>query len=129
MIKTRTWIIIILVLLAASGGITAFLYAKKAPGSIANVYVDGECVYSVDLSLVTQGYTREIISKDGSVNTLSIEPGRICISAADCPDQVCVHTGWIADSVAPIVCLPHRLVVRIEGNSAKEESEFDSVVR
>lgn len=33
---------------------------------------------------------------------------------ADCPDQVCVHAGWLTDSAAPIVCLPHRLVIRLE---------------
>jgi len=36
------------------------------------------------------------------------------VAQADCPDQVCVHQGWIADGRVPIVCLPNQLIVQIE---------------
>lgn len=33
----------------------------------------------------------------------------------DCPNQICVHTGWISvDSPLPIVCLPNGIVVQID---------------
>lgn len=127
--KTRIWIVITALLLAVSGGMTFVLFNQRAAGSIANVYVDGQCVYSVDLSLVTAPFTKEIAFDEGRGSTVSVESGRICISAADCPDQVCVRTGWISDSAAPIVCLPHRLLVRIEENAAGGDQGFDSVVR
>ena len=44
-----------------------------------------------------------------------MEPGRIRVSAADCPDQVCVEQGYISDGTVPIVCLPHGLVIEIVG--------------
>ena len=40
-------------------------------------------------------------------------PGVRCLRA-DCPDKVCVDQGIIALSTDVIVCLPHRLTVRIE---------------
>lgn len=33
----------------------------------------------------------------------------------DCPNQICVHTGWISsDNPVPIVCLPNGFVVMID---------------
>ena len=34
---------------------------------------------------------------------------------ADCPDQVCVRQGAVRYNGESIVCLPHRLIVSIEG--------------
>ena len=51
-------------------------------------------------------------------NTVQVEPGRIRVSAADCPDQVCVHQGWISTGVVPIVCLPHQIVIEITGGES-----------
>ena len=52
--------------------------------------------------------------EDGSgANTVQVERGRIRISAADCPDQVCVKQGWISGGAVPIICLPHRLTIEI----------------
>ena len=57
------------------------------------------------------------------------EPGRIAVVAADCPDRICVREGWLSDSASPIVCLPHRLVIRIEKNAADSGPAPDAVSR
>ena len=31
----------------------------------------------------------------------------------DCPDQICVHTGWIDQEHDMIVCMPNKVVVQI----------------
>lgn len=41
--------------------------------------------------------------------------GRARMKESDCPDKVCVRTGWIAHPGQVIVCLPNKIVVRIEG--------------
>ena len=51
----------------------------------------------------------------GRTNTITAQPGRIRVESADCPDQVCVDQGWISDGTVPVVCLPNRLVIQIEG--------------
>ena len=45
-------------------------------------------------------------------NTIQIQDGKICVQAAECPDQTCVHMGYLSDSGLPIVCLPNRLVIQ-----------------
>lgn len=144
MVKTKTWIIIIALLLIISGGASIFILLYKSDKTVANVYVDGKCVYSVDLSKVTESTTKMIGLAQNGYNIITIEPNRICISDADCPDKVCVSTGWISNSTLPIVCLPHKVIVKITsvadgiadgvydnvaGDSADNSSvpDFDSV--
>ena len=40
------------------------------------------------------------------------------VAASDCPTQDCVHTGIIARSGQSIVCLPARIILRLEGGTA-----------
>ena len=49
-------------------------------------------------------------------NVIEVERGRIRVAEADCPDQVCVRQGWISNSVVPIACLPHRLVIQLDSD-------------
>ncbi len=116
MIKTRTWLIGILAALLLCSGAALWLRGRSAPGMVANIYQDGVCVDSIDLSRVTGVETRTVAC-DAGINVIRMEPGRICVLEADCPDQVCVRSGWLTDSAAPIVCLPHRLVIRLEEKS------------
>lgn len=110
-----------------SAALTIELLIRKTDSNIANVYQDGRCIYSVDLSLVTEGYELVIADEIGE-NTLRMEPGRICVIRADCPDQTCVNMGWLSHRAAPVVCLPHKLVIQLEENAADME-HFDAVAR
>ena len=115
--------------LVVCAALSLWLWQRPAAGTVANIYQDGVCIRSVDLAAVREPETFTITTGHGS-NTVLIEPGRICISEANCPDQVCVNTGWLADSAAPIVCLPHRVVIRIESApGAREPGQLDAVSR
>ena len=102
-----------------------WLRGRAASGTVANVYQDGVCVLSFDLSQVAEARTYVLEDPSGS-NTILVEPGRIRVLEADCPDQICVQAGWLTDSAAPIVCLPHRLVIRLE-NTAGSQPQMDAV--
>ena len=39
------------------------------------------------------------------------------VAASDCPTQDCVHTGTITRGGQSIVCLPARIVIRLEGGA------------
>ena len=121
--STKFWVILVAVLLAASLLGTALTLGRQT-GTVANVYLDGRCIRSIDLSQVGQAYSFTVEGPAGT-NTVLVEPGRICVSHAGCPDQVCVRQGWIATGVAPIVCLPNRLVIQIE--DAGQAAEIDGV--
>ncbi len=113
MIKTRTWILIFAVLLLIFTGVSLWIFLRPTGGTIANIYLDGTYIRSVDLSAVTESYEFTVESERG-MNVIKVENGRISVVEADCPDKVCIHTGSISDSAAPICCLPHKLVIRIE---------------
>lgn len=127
MLKTRTWGAIILLALILSAAAAWILAARSSGGTTANIYLDGVCVESIDLSAVAEPYSFSVNGPCGS-NHITVEPGRICVSEADCPDQICIHQGWISDGVAPIVCLPNKLVIRIEAD-AGNIGDIDSVTK
>ena len=122
MLKTKTWILIFAVLLLVCAAVTVVLWHNAPEGQVVEVVQDGTVLETIDLSQVTSPYRFVVEDPNGGRNTVLVEPGRICIEEADCPDQVCVHRGWLTDSAAPIVCLPHRLVIQVRG-----ETDLDSV--
>ena len=66
-------------------------------------------LYTLDLS-ASDDRTIEITTAEGR-NIVEIQDHRIRVKDADCPDQTCVRMGWLTGSAAPIVCLPHHLVI------------------
>ncbi len=51
--------------------------------------------------------------ESGGYNVVRIENGKIRITEADCPDRSCVRSIAIDRRGGSIICLPHRLVLRI----------------
>ena len=94
------------------GAVIAALYLRRpAQGTWVEIVQSGERIALIDLSAEDNTTTR-IESPDGGWNEIRIENGTICISDADCPDQTCVRTGVLHSEDIPIVCLPHKLIVR-----------------
>lgn len=57
-------------------------------------------------------------------NVVTIKGGEVSVTEASCKNQVCVKHSSISQSGESVVCLPNRLVVRIEGRGGEE---YDSV--
>ena len=106
--KTKPFIIIIVILFIA-GVIGSVLVLTAPPKTAVRVISDGRIVYTADLG-VTEDTVFDV-KYEGHVNTVEIKDHRIRVSSADCPDQTCVHMGWLQSSAMPIVCLPHKLVI------------------
>ena len=79
----------------------------------ADIYQSGELLETIRLDTVTDEYTFEVPGANGASNTVCVRPGSIAIISANCPDQICVHQGFISTSLLPITCLPNRLVIRV----------------
>ena len=100
----------------------------KKEGNKVVIKVDGEIVKIVNLTdtnnIIVNGY-------DGGTNTVVIENGTVYMTEADCPDKICVNTGKISKIGETIVCLPHRVVVEIQGEVSQSDSDdsIDSVVK
>ena len=89
----------------------------------ADLYQNGKLLQTIRLDTVIGEYTFEIKGESGATNTVCVRPGNIAIVSASCPDQICVHQGFISSSLLPITCLPNRLVIRV-----REEHPADSSV-
>jgi len=60
-------------------------------------------------------------------NVVEISGGAVSVTEASCKNQVCVKHGAINRTGESIVCLPNRLVVRIESGGSGEGGGYDSV--
>ena len=80
---------------------------------IADIYQNGTLLESITLSSVEETYTFTITGDNGATNEIEVCPGSIGIISASCPDKLCVHQGFISNSLLPITCLPNRLVIQI----------------
>ena len=110
---------ILAALILILAGSAAFLLLRPiSEGHVARISLDGQVVEEIDLSRVEAPYTLTIDGPGGFSNTITVEKGRICVSKAGCPDQICVHQGYISDGTTPIVCLPNKLIIEIIGGGS-----------
>ena len=80
------------------------------------IEVDGEVYADYDMDEV-KGIV-PISTPNGGENRLWVQEDLVFMDSANCPDQTCVKQGVIKDSTVPIVCLPHKVIVRIEGGES-----------
>lgn len=105
-------------------GIAGSIYLLLAPhGTQVNIIQDGTVLYCIDLA-EADDQTIEV-EYEGRVNIIQIENGQIRVSDADCPDQICVHMGWLSSGGIPIVCLPNHLVIEF----SEPEDDVDAGIR
>lgn len=111
--QSKFWICFLTALALLS--VLGLLLARRfsSPAVIARITLDGELYREIDLRAVTFPYEFVIETPQGS-NTVRVEHGRIAVVRADCPDKICVHRGFADDSLLPIVCMPHKLVIQLE---------------
>ncbi len=86
------------------------------------VTVDGKVYGTYSLS---KDDTIEIKNVDGDVtNTLVIKDGVADVTAADCPDHLCVKQKAISKEGESIICLPNKVVVTVKSDT---KSDIDSI--
>jgi hypothetical protein len=96
----------------------AFVNASSGEGSVVLIQVDGAIVHKTSLreahSIAVHGTHGRLI--------VEIREGKVAIMQAECPNHICVKTGWRAHSGEIIVCVPNNTVVRIvasRGNAVR----------
>lgn len=102
-------------------GILYLFLRPGGGGAWAVVTVDGEETARYELSR-----DQTVTIGDADYNVLVISHGAAEIVEANCGDHTCIRMGKISRKGEVIVCLPHRLIVRIEGGGT---SPFDAETR
>ena len=116
--KSKIWLLILGGILMVCLLLSVPLILPAEQAARAEIWSDGVLIETVDLHT-----DRVLTVENGSgVNTVTVEDGKIAVTAANCPDHYCMHRGFCSGGTQ-IVCLPNRLVIKFVG-----EQEIDSVV-
>ncbi len=100
-------IVAALVLLCAAW----LLYARLAPrGARALVWVNGKVERTVSLR---KDQAFSLTTPEGHTLSFEVKDGRIRFVSSDCPDKICVNTGFIGTPAQTAVCMPNRVSVTI----------------
>lgn len=90
--------------------IASVMLFRNTDKNYIEIVQDNKALYKIDLN-VTSNQTIKIDDNNGGYNIVEISDGEVRISEADCPDKTCVNTGFLSSDI-PIVCLPHKLVIK-----------------
>ena len=99
---------LLIICLLATAGLLYFLFSQNEAGAVCEIILDGKQIETVSLRedrIFSIAEVPEI--------QLEIKDGKIRFLSSDCPDQICVKTGFISRPGEYAVCLPHRLMIRI----------------
>lgn len=105
-------------ILAIAAAVFIWLNAVKGGDSnelrkIAVIRQEDKEIKRIDIDEATEP---ESIMVTGEYEvTIAVEKGRIRFEKANCPDKVCVRTGWLTKVGDIAVCLPNRTIIKIEG--------------
>ena len=112
--SAKTWTLIFSALLIICAAVFLLLKEEVSVEGDYPVELDGEIYEKIDLGAVAVAYDMEIQTEFG-YNKLHIEHDGISVTEADCRDHICMDGGKVSRAGVPIVCLPHRLTIEIEG--------------
>lgn len=87
----------------------------------AVAYADGAELDRVPLSRLDAPVQR-VYSAHGYTLSVAYRPDGVQVATSDCPTQDCVRTGQITRSGQSIVCLPARIIIRLEGGTPPDDA-------
>ncbi len=121
---TRSEIILIGVIVLFSIAAILWNWARESKsdkhGSMVAVHYRGKLLEKVGLEKDTM-----VVLPDGHMK-IEVKDSRVRAAWSDCPNQICVNTGWIKTAGEIIVCVPNEVLIEIE---ATDVPALDAVVR
>ncbi len=103
---------IVVFVLALSFMIGAYYILPKQVPTTVTITVDGKIIKEIDLANAKNStFTIDELKK----YSFEIKDKKIRIIEADCPDKICVNTGFISKAGQVIACLPNKVLIEITG--------------
>ena len=105
--KKGDLILIFILILAVA--LTVYLSHTNNANDVC-IYINGTLKY-------TYAITSDVkidLNKDGIDMQIVIKDGKVYVEHSDCKEQLCVHQTPITKDGGSIVCLPNRVVIRVE---------------
>lgn len=88
------------------------------PGRVAIVLVNGKP--EARLQLIGQQREWMVQGNMGPIRLVYGGEG-VRVQSAACPNQICVHQGWVHRAGARLICLPSHVVIALDGGSSQSE--------
>ncbi len=121
--------ILIILIILISGGVLWAVYNNSVSNKPANaeIYYKSELIKTVDLSK-GQDKTFSIPQSDHVIFHLTAD-GRIRFEDSDCPDKVCIKTGWLSKVGQTAACLPNEVFLKIvPQNNNRSDNDIDMII-
>lgn len=110
--------IVICIFLAAAAVLFGIKGLTAKSGNVAEIYIDGKYSTSLPLDKDT------VYIPEGKNVRIEVHDGKAGFVESDCPDKVCIHTGFIGTGGQTAVCLPNAISVVIK---TKDDDSVDTV--
>lgn len=121
-LKYGDFVVIMVIVLVAVSFIISF-YESNTNEKVAIITQNDIVLDRIDLDKISERY---VITYSGKYpGTIEADNGKIRFVHAECPDQVCVNTGWIDRPGQIAVCLPAGVIIKVEG----VQTDVDIIVR
>lgn len=115
--KTRYFRALDIVPVLVTAAIAILLVCLQVTAASATEVIVKTPTDTVVLSL-DEPMTRTFEGLDGLTLTLCVENGGAFVMQADCPDQVCVHTGVLDKDGQAAACVPAGVVIAVDGGDS-----------
>ncbi|MBQ9510914.1 MAG: NusG domain II-containing protein [Clostridia bacterium] len=112
--KIKNDLILIGAILLLAAASLLLISLSRSKGAFAVAYIDGKV--AVRLALNEDGEYL-IDCGNGDYNEVIIRGGEVSVFDANCRDKICVHHRAVSHDGESIICLPHKLVIMIEGST------------
>ena len=89
--KTRTWILILAAAALLFSGLGLFLLRPSSNAQSAEIYSRGSLIKALSLN---EDQELTVTLPNGGVNVITVKGGKIAVTEASCPDQVCRNRGF-----------------------------------
>lgn len=100
------------------------LLNTRPQGGVAVVEVDGEEVARRELARLTEPELLPVTGKNGIALTVEFSPSGARVVEASCPDRTCLRTGLLTQAGESAVCLPGRVVLRLDGKASADAETY-----
>jgi hypothetical protein len=124
--KDKRLYLILFLLIAAAAFLTSGQRGGNGDLSL-EISVDGRVARSLALSDTAPG-TSIILRQGGGMNELVISGDSVRMVSADCPGGDCLKMAPLTSERGAIVCLPHKLVLKLRAKDGRKPSNPDDAI-
>jgi hypothetical protein len=122
MFKKGDILLILFIIFSACLLIICNNYSKGIDSSqkTAVIMHDGKVVKKLELSHLN---ALEYIRIDDEFKIVILaQKNKIRFLESDCPDKICVKTGWLSTNGDQAICMPSKTMIKIEGKRARTDA-------